>query len=308
MRKLQVKKLLFFVIMAMCALPVVGGPVALLSGFLFRNLVAPDELINAPKLSKAGLQAAVIGLGLCLNIEQAGTTGTHGLVLIMASVITVLGLGYLLARWMRLDRNLSFLISSGTAICGGSAIASVAPVMDAPIKDISVALSVVFLLNAVAIFVFPGLGYLLDMSQTQFGLWCAVAIHDTSSVVGAASVYGQQALELATTAKLARVLWIIPVVLILSVLNRKGKRVKLPWFVLLFVLALIINYHVSLPAWFSLTVFQISKSLMSIVLCLMGSTLVLKRLKQVGYKPLLFGALLWIVIGTTSAWLIVKFF
>ncbi len=306
--RLRIKKLLFFIIMAICALPVIGAPVALLSGFVFRNLAGSDAFINAPKLSKAGLQAAVIGLGLCINIEQAAATGTNGLMLIMVSVITVLVLGILLARWIGLERNLSFLISSGTAICGGSAIASVAPVMDAPVKDISVALSVVFVLNAVAIFVFPGLGYLLDMSQTQFGLWCAVAIHDTSSVVGAASVYGQQALELATTAKLARVLWIIPVVVILSVLNRNGKRMKLPWFILLFVLALVVNYNVSLPDGFTLAVFQVSKSLMSIVLFMMGSTLVLKKLRQVGYKPLLFGALLWTVIGTASAWFIVAFF
>lgn len=306
--RLRIKKLLFFIIMAICALPVIGAPVALLSGFVFRNLAGSDEFINAPKLSKAGLQAAVIGLGLCINIEQAAATGTNGLVLIMVSVITVLVLGILLARWIGLERKLSFLISSGTAICGGSAIASVAPVMDVPVKDISVALSVVFVLNAVAIFVFPGLGYLLDMNQTQFGLWCAVAIHDTSSVVGAASVYGQQALELATTAKLARVLWIIPVVVILSVLNRNGKRMKLPWFILLFVLALVVNYNVSLSDGFTLAVFQVSKSLMSIVLFMMGSTLVLKKLRQVGYKPLLFGALLWTVIGTASAWFIVAFF
>ena len=304
----RAKKLLFFVSLGACALPVIGGPLALLLGFVYRNLVGGYEPKNGPKLTKWLLQIAVIGLGFCINVTQAATAGTNSLLLIMCSVIMVLGLGLLIARWIGLERNLSFLISSGTAICGGSAIASVAPVMDAPVKDISIALSVVFVLNAVAIFIFPGLGYVLDMSQSQFGLWCAVAIHDTSSVVGATSVYGQQALELATTAKLARVLWIIPVVLVLSLLNKSGKQVKFPWFVLLFVMAIVINYQLPLSDWLSQGIFRFSKAIMAIVLFLMGTTLGLTRLKAIGYKPLLFGIVLWVLVASSSACLIINFF
>jgi uncharacterized integral membrane protein (TIGR00698 family) len=209
---------------------------------------------------------------------------------------------------MRLDTNLSFLISSGTAICGGSAIASVAPVMNAPVKDISVALGVIFLLNAAAIFVFPALGFAFDMTQTQFGLWCAVAIHDTSSVVGAASVYGQQALELATAAKLARVLWIIPVMLVLSMRKKSSRRLKFPWFVLFFVLAIIVNYMVPLPQSLTSGILQVSQTGMTIVLFLMGSTLAFSKLKAIGYKPLLFGITLWVLIASSSAYLIITFF
>lgn len=302
------KKLLFFAGIGLCALPVISGPVALLLGFGYRNLLRGSGPENSPKYTKWLLQTAVVGLGFCIKIEQAVSAGTNSLILIMCSVVMVLGLGFLLARWIGLERNLSFLISSGTAICGGSAIATVAPVMDAPVKDVTIALSVVFVLNAVAIFIFPGLGYVFDMNQTQFGLWCAVAIHDTSSVVGAASVYGDQALELATTAKLARVLWIIPVVLVLSFLNRNGKRVRFPWFVLLFVLAMTVNHYLPIPNGFNLTIFQISKSIMSIVLFLMGSSLMLNKLCSVGYKPLLFGMLLWVFIAVVSALLILEFF
>lgn len=277
-------------------------------GIGFRNFIGETGLKNGPVITKWLLQAAVIGLGFCINIQQAATAGTSSLLLIMCSVLTVLGLGLLLAKWMGLDRNLSFLISSGTAICGGSAIASVAPVMNAPVKDVSIALGVVFMLNAVAIFVFPALGFAFDMSQTQFGLWCAVAIHDTSSVVGAASVYGQQALELATTAKLARVLWIIPVMLVLSLRNKNDKRLKFPWFVLFFVLAIIVNYLAPIPQWLTSGIFQTSGVVMTMVLFLMGSTLAFSKLKAIGYKPLLFGIILWALVATTSGYLIVNFF
>ena len=302
------KKLLFFVLLAVCALPIIGGPLALLLGFGHRNLVGDAGIERHAKITKWLLQLAVIGLGFCINIEQAAATGTKSLILIMCSVVMVLVLGMFLARWMGLDRNLSFLISSGTAICGGSAIASVAPVMNAPVKDVSIALSVVFILNAAAIFIFPGIGSALHMTQTQFGLWCAVAIHDTSSVVGAASVYGQEALELATTAKLARVLWIIPVMLMISFFNKRGRRLKFPWFVLLFVLAIAVNFAWPLPDWISLIVFKFSKAIMAIVLFLMGSNLVLKKFKSIGYKPLFFGLVLWALVATSSAFLIVRFF
>ncbi|MCE7993917.1 MAG: putative sulfate exporter family transporter [Roseivirga sp.] len=302
------RKVLFFVGAALCALPVISPPLALLIGFGHRNLFGESGFKDTSVITKRLLQVAVIGLGFCIDVEQAAASGTNSLLLIMCSVIMVLGLGLLLARWIGLERNLSFLISSGTAICGGSAIASVAPVMNVPVKDISVALSVVFILNAAAIFIFPGLGAALDMTQSQFGLWCAVAIHDTSSVVGAASVYGQQALELATTAKLARVLWIIPVMLILSLLNKRGKHMKFPWFVLFFVLAVVINYWLSIPDWLGTAIFQLSKTLMTIVLFLIGTTLGLTKLRTIGYKPLLFGTVLWVLVASSSAFLIISFF
>src|SRR6201999_1640393 len=156
---------------------------------------------------------SVIGLGFGMNVHSAIRAGEQGVLFTIASIATTLAFGFLLGRWLKVEQKSSFLISSGTAICGGSAIAAVSPVIKADEKQISVALGCVFILNSIALFVFPVIGHYFNLSQTQFGLWCAIAIHDTSSVVGAASKYGPHALEVATTVKLARALWIIPVAL-----------------------------------------------------------------------------------------------
>ncbi|MGL5636025.1 MAG: YeiH family protein, partial [Bacteroidales bacterium] len=194
-----------------------------------------------------------------------------------------------------------YLISAGTAICGGSAIAAVSPVLKAKEHDISVALGTVFILNAIALFIFPPIGHWLDMTQQQFGTWAAIAIHDTSSVVGAGEVYGAQALQVATTVKLTRALWIIPLALVTSyIFKAKDQKISIPWFILFFVLAMIVNTFVPLPAALTNIISFISKKALTVTLFLIGSGLSLSVIKEVGIKPLLLGVGLWVVIGISS--------
>ncbi len=195
---------MFILFGLVCLFPSINSQWALLIGITFRVIIGYVEIKFIPNLCKWLLQISVVTLGLCINVQQAANVGTENFLYITVSVIVVLGFGWLMSKFVKIDPNLSILISTGTAICGGSAIASTAPIIRATNREISIALSVVFLLNAMAVLVFPNLGFAFEMTQSQFGLWCAVAIHDTSSVVGAAAIYGQEALELATTAKLTR--------------------------------------------------------------------------------------------------------
>jgi uncharacterized integral membrane protein (TIGR00698 family) len=305
---LTFKRSLFLGLAASCFLPAINAPIALTMGLVFRNFVGDVGLPQVPKITKRLLQVAVVALGFCIEVDKAIAAGSEGFILTALSVFAVLGLGLLLTKRFHLDRKMSFLISSGTAICGGSAIASMAPVINASTREISSALAVVFLLNALAVFIFPSLGLTLHMTQHQFGLWCAVAIHDTSSVVGAASVYGQEALELATTAKLVRVLWIIPLMLGMAIFNKDKKEFKFPWFIIFFIAAMGFSAFFPLSKALSLHVLDFSKSLMSLVLFLMGTSLTFKEFKIVGYKPLMYGIALWVFVGVVSAALILTFY
>ncbi|WP_323758368.1 YeiH family protein [Roseivirga sp.] len=305
---LTFKRSLFLGLATSCFLPAINAPIALTMGLVFRNFVGDVGFPQVPKITKRLLQVAVVMLGFCIEIDKAIAAGSEGFTLTSLSVFAVLGLGFLLTKRFHLDRKLSFLISSGTAICGGSAIASMAPVINASTREISSALAVVFVLNAVAVFIFPSLGAFMHMTQHQFGLWCAVAIHDTSSVVGAASVYGKEALELATTAKLVRVLWIIPLMLGMAIFNKDKKEFKFPWFVVFFIVAMGFSAFFPLSKVLSVHVFDFSKSLMSLVLFLMGTSLTLKEFKTVGYKPLVYGIALWVFVGVASAALILAFY
>tara|TARA_R110001599_G_C12266458_1_gene660898 strand:- start:2390 stop:3310 length:921 start_codon:yes stop_codon:yes gene_type:complete len=302
------KRSLFIGLAGLCLLPAINAPTALIIGLIFGSIIGDIGFRQVPKITKWLLQTAVVALGFCIAVDKAIAAGSEGFMLTALSVVAVLGLGLFLTKRFHLDKKMSFLISSGTAICGGSAIASMAPVINASTKEISSALAVVFLLNALAVFIFPSLGAFMHMTQHQFGLWCAVAIHDTSSVVGAASVYGKEALELATTAKLVRVLWIIPLMLGMTVFTKDKKQFKFPWFVLFFILAMVISTIFPLPKALTLSMFTFSKSLMSLVLFLMGASLSLKEFKVVGYKPLVYGATLWVFIGVGSAVLILAFY
>ncbi len=287
-------------------MPVVNSQWALLIGGAFRLIVGEIEIKHLSKICKWLLQVAVVTLGFCINIHEAIDVGANNFLFITISVIVVMLAGFGLSKSMRLDKNLSLLISSGTAICGGSAIASVSPVLKASGNDISIALTVVFALNALAVLIFPGMGTILQMNQNQFGLWCAVAIHDTSSVVGAAAVYGQQALELATTAKLARMLWIVPLMIALSIFKGGDSQFKFPWFILFFVLALVIGYSFSLPETLKGTIFDFSKALMALVLFLIGSTFKVNRATKI--KPIVFGISLWVFIVVVSGYVILNFY
>lgn len=240
-----------------------------------------------------------------MNLSFALSAGREGFLFTVASIFGVLALGFVLGKAFKTERKTSFLISAGTAICGGSAIAALSPVMKAGEKEISAALGIVFILNSVALFIFPGIGHALNLSQSQFGIWCAIAIHDTSSVVGAASKYGEQALQIATTVKLARALWIIPVAFGTAFIFKSDqKKVKIPYFIGLFVLAMLANTY--LPFIKPLVPYFVNaaKTALTLTLFLIGSGLSFKVIKTVGIKPFLQGVILWIAISSVSLWAI----
>ncbi len=247
------------------------------------------------------LKIAVVGLGFGMNLVETLNAGKNGLLLTVTSIAFVLIGGYLLYKLLKIDRNTGHLISSGTAICGGSAIAAIAPLIKANEKQISIALGVVFLLNSLALLVFPPVGTFFNLTQHQFGLWSAIAIHDTSSVVGAALTYGDEALKVATTVKLARVLWIIPLSL-LTVIMFKGEnnKVKIPWFIVLFVVVIVINSYWPFSGLLSHWIPFLSKKLLVLTLFLVGSGLSIKRIKEAGWQPLVFGSTLWLGVSILS--------
>ena len=248
------------------------------------------------------LAAAVIGLGAAMDLRVVGRVGLHGFAYTVVGIATALTLGMLLARGLRVSGHTGTLISVGTAICGGSAIAAVVPVLGAKAHETSVALGTVFLLNAVALVLFPPIGHALGMSATSFGLWCALAIHDTSSVVGAAVAYGGQAVQVATTVKLARALWIVPLTLGLArARTRRGERaqgpVKRPWFIAGFVAAAALVTFVPALRPAGLVVSGLAKQALVLTLFLIGAGLTRTSLGAVGPRPLAQGVLLWVAMA-----------
>lgn len=247
------------------------------------------------------LQFSVVGLGFGMNASSAFSAGKEGFVLTIFSIFSTLVFGFLLGKWFKTEKKISHLISCGTAICGGSAIAAISPVIKSNENQTSIALGVIFILNSIALFVFPIIGHQFDLSQKDFGLWCAIAIHDTSSVVGAANKYGAEALQIATTVKLARALWIIPISLFTAVIfKNKNSRIKIPYFIGLFVLAMLLNSYVPQVSVFTPHIVNLAKIGLTITLFLIGATLNVKTLKSVGVKPLLQGIFLWIFIAVLS--------
>jgi len=244
------------------------------------------------------LQFSVIGLGFGMNATAAISAGKEGFLLTIFSIFSTLLLGTFLGKWLKTDKKTSHLISCGTAICGGSAIAAISPVIKSNENQTSIALGVIFILNSIALFVFPFIGHQLDLSQKEFGLWCAIAIHDTSSVVGAANKYGAEALQIATTVKLARALWIIPISLLTAfIFKNKSQKIKIPYFIGLFILAMLFNSYVPQTAIISPYIVNVAKIGLTITLFLIGATLNINTLKAVGVKPLFQGVLLWIFIA-----------
>lgn len=264
------------------------------------TLGAPYTKANK-KVSKYLLQAAVVGLGFGMNLHSALAAGREGMLFTIASVVGVMVVGVLLGRLFKVNPKNAYLISSGTAICGGSAIAAVAPIIDADDNDTSLALATIFILNAIALFIFPPIGEALGLTEQQFGTWAAIAIHDTSSVVGAGAAYGEQALQVATTIKLTRALWIFPLALVSVLIFRsKGKRVAIPWFILLFILAMIANTFIDIPAEITRTIVALSKRALSLTLFLIGCGLSLGAIRKVGAKPLILGVTLWALISVVT--------
>ena len=283
-------------------LPVVNAPIALLAGLIFAFAVkqAPCPKFNK-KCSKYLLQVAVVCLGFNMNLQESLRSGGEGMMFTIVSVIGVMALGVLGGLWLHLNRKTSYLIASGTAICGGSAIAAVGPVIKADENEMAVSLGVIFILNAIALFIFPPIGHLLDMTQQQFGTWAAIAIHDTSSVVGAGEQYGPVALEMATLIKLTRALWIIPLALVtMFIFREKGSKISIPWFIFIFILAMVVNTYVSLPEWFVTAMVWIAKRGMVVTLFMIGASLSLSTVRKVGVKPLMLAIGLWVVIGVSS--------
>lgn len=293
-------KILFILLFAASAF--VSPAIALFGGILFAFVFRNPYPTAAKKVSKYLLQAAVVGLGFGMNLHTALATGREGLTFTIVSVSGVMLVGCLLGKFFRMPHKLSYLIASGTAICGGSAIAAVSPVVDANNDETSMSLAVVFTLNAIALFAFPPIGHALGLTQHQFGLWSAIAIHDTSSVVGAGATYGPEALAVATTIKLTRALWIIPLSLVSLLIFRKSgkKRVSFPWFILLFVVAMIVSTYTAMPQGLLTGIRVASHKALSMTLFLIGSGLSLAAVKAVGARPIILGAALWVIISVCT--------
>lgn len=297
----KLQQLIFVLLLLFCTTIFVTPPLALVLGLLVANLFGHPFLKLNHKATNYLLQFSVVGLGFGMNIHSAVSAGKEGFLFTVISIFTTLVLGTFLGKWLKIEKKTSHLISCGTAICGGSAIAAIVPVIKSNEKETSVALGVIFILNSVALFVFPAVGQWLGLSQQEFGLWCAIAIHDTSSVVGAASKYGAEALQIATTVKLARALWIIPVALITSfIFKNNTKRIKIPYFIGFFILAMLSTTY--LPQMKIITPYFISiaKIGLTITLFLIGAGLNGAILKAVGLKPLAQGILLWICIAIAT--------
>ncbi len=303
MRKENVAKILF--ILLLVASFFLTPVIALFLGILLSLTIGVPYSKLTKKLSKYLLQISVVGLGFGMNLHQSLQAGKEGMIFTIISVIGVMILGAFLGKLLKINRKNSYLISSGTAICGGSAIAAVAPVIDADENDTSLALITIFVLNAIALFIFPPIGRALDLSQVQFGTWAAIAIHDTSSVVGAGAAYGDEALKVATTIKLTRALWIIPLAFVSAfIFKTKGRKASIPYFIIWFVVAMLINTYFALPQIITTNIVFVAKKLLTVTLFLIGCGLSVSALKAVGVKPLLLGVILWVIISVVTLFVV----
>lgn len=281
----------------------VTPPVALFLGLVFALTCGQAYPTFNKKVSKKLLQYSVIGLGFGMNLHASLASGKEGMLFTIVSVFGTLLIGMLIGcKLLKINRNTAYLISSGTAICGGSAIAAVGPIIKAKDSDMSMALATIFILNAIALFLFPALGHWLGMTQQEFGTWAAIAIHDTSSVVGAGAAYGEEALQVATTIKLTRALWIIPLALLTALIFRsEGKKISIPWFILFFIVAMLLNTYVltDIPQ-VGQFIYGIARKGLVITMFFIGASLSIDTIKSVGIRPLLQGILLWLVISAGS--------
>ena len=301
------QKALFIALIIFLLSPWGSPPVALGLGLIVAFTMENPFPQLKGKPARYLLQASVVFLGFGMNLSAVYNAGKDGILFTIATIFGTLALGALVGKLLRVASKTSTLISSGTAICGGSAIAAVGPAIDADNEQMSVALGTVFVLNSIALFIFPVIGHGLGMTQQQFGIWSAIAIHDTSSVVGAAQAYGAEAMAIATTVKLARALWIAPIAFAFMLLYRgksgEGKtKVAMPWFILLFLLATVVRTYA--PSFVPPSLFEslvnLAKAGMTITLFLIGASLSRRTLKSVGFRPMLQGIILWAVISVVS--------
>lgn len=297
-------KNLFLVGLILAASGLISPPFALLAGIIFGLAIAHPFLAETKQLSKFLLQASVVGLGFGMNLHEVVRVGRSGFFYTAMSITGVMLAGLALGYLIHVGQKSSFLIAAGTAICGGSAIAAVGPIAEANDEEMAVSLGAVFILNSMALFLFPAIGFALHMTQSQFGLWSALAIHDTSSVVGATARYGASALAIGTTVKLARALWIVPLSIATALTVKSKARIQWPWFILFFCLAALLN--TVLPAL--VPVFGVLNHLgrigLTVTLFLIGTGLNKQTLRKVGVRPLLQGVILWLIVGTSCLALI----
>ncbi|MBZ5643421.1 MAG: putative sulfate exporter family transporter [Acidobacteriia bacterium] len=299
-------KILFFVGLILCASGIFSAPIALGAGLAYGFSFAHPYQTDSRVLSKFLLQASVVGLGFGMNLLEVLHAGRSGIVYTAASISFVLAVGLMAGRLLRVNSISSALISAGTAICGGSAIAAIAPILDADQDQTAVSLGTIFILNSIALMIFPALGWALHLSQSQFGLWSALAIHDTSSVVGATARYGAVALAVGTTVKLTRALWIAPLAAGTAVIKGSKTRIHWPWFILLFCLATVVNTYIPAAAHLSLELSNLGRLGLTATLFLIGTSLSRATLQQVGFRPLVQGVILWMLVGLISLWFIVQ--
>lgn len=296
-----ISKIIFITCILFCLSPFIDPPLALLLGLLLSQINGHPFAKYNSKLIKILLQSSVVGLGFGMNLFEAAKAGKQGLLFTVSTIALTFLVGILLGKLFKIDRIISYLISTGTSICGGSAIAAVSPVIGAKPEQMSVSLGTVFILNSIALLIFPFIGHFFDLSQSQFGLWAAIAIHDTSSVVGAATKFGAEALQVATTVKLERALWIIPVSFITAIAFRnKSIKVNIPYFIFFFIAAMSVNTFLPQMHSAGQVILLIAKKGLTVTLFLIGSGLTRATLKAVGLKPLILGIILWALISVCS--------
>lgn len=294
------RKIIFFLALATASW--MSPAVALLIGIIFAQFVDHPFAKQNHSLTNNLLKYSVVGLGFGMNLYSSIAAGRSGILLTVGSIVVVLVAGYFLGKWFRLDRKISFLIAAGTAICGGSAIAALSPIIRVGEKQLSVALGTIFILNAIALVIFPMLGHYFNLTQSQFGVWCAIAIHDTSSVVGAASKYGAESLAVATTVKLARSLWIIPVAFFTAMQHKgEGKQpIYIPYFIIAFILAMLANTYLPFVQQLAPYFRTLANLGLTITLFLIGTGLSFHSLRAIGCKPFIQGVILWVLIASLS--------
>lgn len=293
-------KTMFFIALILTASGMISPPVALVFGIVYGFSFAHPYHLESRNLSRLLLQLAVVGLGFGMNLRQVVHAGKAGFFYTAISISGVMLLGWLLGRLFRVSKKASYLITVGTAICGGSAIAAIAPITNPNEEEMAMSLGTVFVLNSVALLLFPPIGLALHLTQTQFGLWAALAIHDTSSVVGASAKYGSQALQIATTVKLTRALWIVPLAMITAYFTKSRAKIKLPWFILFFCLAAVAYTYVPAGQILYTVLSKLGRVGLTVVLFLIGTGLSKETLRRVGARPFLQGISLWIVVAVLS--------
>ena len=300
----MISKVVFVLGLLAAASSFASPPVALAMGLAFGLIFRHPFEKESARLSRWLLQISVVGLGFGMDLHEVIRAGRRGFVYTLLSIGFAMMAGMLLGALLRVQKTAAYLISTGTAICGGSAIAAVGPITGATDEQMAVSLGTVFVLNAVALLIFPAIGVLLKLTQTQFGLWAALAIHDTSSVVGAAAKYGSEALQVGTTVKLARALWIVPLSLGTAVIKGAKAKVQWPWFIGWFCLAAVCNTYLPSGAALYSALSRLARIGLTVTLYLIGSGISIATLKQVGHRPLLQGVLLWLMVCVASLWLI----